>query len=736
MTQVLRAGRASHAGVGYRVHHGPGVLVHYSTAPAAGAPDSSRSFCLSREKLSMQQLNRRLASYLQQVQSLEVANQRLECHIQEELDRKCPRELRQLDGHLKAVSLLQGQISDCLSAQAEVKLQLLGAELTVFDFSSRCDKESERRGSVEAELSDMRLLQEGLLLHTLPELHELWRDLTQRLTELQRQHQQDTRGLLAQASGGVAVEMKTAGSSDLIQQLEHLRRVGETLLHQKQCYNTQVSLLSSPAVTFDPRAGSEVIQAEVEELWRTAGGLEEELTQLQDLNMVLEASSLQQTESFVLQLVDLQQKADVLCRDLDSELQFAAQQAEEHQVLLEVNSRLETQIEDYRRLLDASSIQGLSGPQSIFAANVTSFCAETSPPAYKRNITPINTFSIRGGNLRMMGVQTVFRGHTHNVIQQQSKNSPISSINTSNLIGSFHKAEYQGTGALPKRTKSECMTVSPTVDRKGSPVEQKVHTKHCELQNSSIVSTEISQVLEEGAGGKASKPKISTAQKHTTLAKPEDITSKQITTGTGLQADQTTTHVETEVPKNIYCVEPEVKQEQHLASTDPNKGTDAEVKKEPESAKVMSLSLEIQAEAEENAGKVSDTALFASGSHILPSEEDQGKVSCEVADITASKLEINTPQGNTTLVIDTHSAKSAAVQENTKPFTNKHTTAVGLQADKTGTHVQTKVPKKHYLRRTRSKAKTTFKNNRSQQRDHCRCKERTRIYDLGSQRLH
>ncbi|KAJ4931107.1 hypothetical protein JOQ06_025406 [Pogonophryne albipinna] len=367
MSQVLRAGRASNAGVTSRVHHGPGVLAHYSTVPAAGAPDNSLSFCLSTERLSMQQLNGRLALYLQQVQSLEVANQRLECQIQEELDRKCPQELRQLDGHLKVVYLLQGQ--------AEVKLQLLGAELTIFKFNSRCDKERERCGSVEAELGNMWLLQEGLL-HTLSELHNVWRDLTQRLMELQRQHQQDKRGLLAQASGGVAVEMQSTGSSDLIQQLEHLRSAGETLLHQKQCYNTQVhqhlqhrpyqlkpkeeemSLLSSPAVTFDPRAGSEVVQAEVEELWRTAGGLEEELTQLQDLNMVLEASSLQQTESFGLQLVDLQQKVYVLCRDLDSELQFAAQQAEEHQVLLEVNSRLETQIEDYWRLLDESSIQG------------------------------------------------------------------------------------------------------------------------------------------------------------------------------------------------------------------------------------------------------------------------------------------------------------------------------------------------------------------------------------------
>lgn len=63
--QVLRAGRASQAALGYRVHHGPRVSVHYSTA--AAAPDSSRSFCLSREKQTLQELNRRLASYLQQV---------------------------------------------------------------------------------------------------------------------------------------------------------------------------------------------------------------------------------------------------------------------------------------------------------------------------------------------------------------------------------------------------------------------------------------------------------------------------------------------------------------------------------------------------------------------------------------------------------------------------------------------------------------------------------------------
>ncbi len=74
--------------------------------------------------------------------------------------------------------------------------------------------------------------------------------------------------------------------------------------------------------------------------------------------MVLEASGLEQYESFVQQLVVLQQRADSLCRDLDSVLQAAAQKAEDFQALLDIKSRLETEIQDYRRLLDGLSTQG------------------------------------------------------------------------------------------------------------------------------------------------------------------------------------------------------------------------------------------------------------------------------------------------------------------------------------------------------------------------------------------
>ncbi|XP_044037424.1 serine-rich adhesin for platelets-like isoform X2 [Siniperca chuatsi] len=639
--QVLRASRATRAALGYRVHHGPGGLVLYSTAPvvaaAAVAADSSRSFCLSREKLTLQQLNSRLASYLQQVQSLEAANQRLEHQIQKELDRKCPRELRELDGYLKTASLLQDQISECLSAQAQVKLQLLNAELTAFDLNVRCEKERESRGCVEAELSDLRLLEEELQVHRLPELQSLLNDQTQQLMELQIQHQQDMQGFLAQVSEGVTVEMQPAESSDLIQQLDDLRQTGAMLLNKNQnecCFNTQVSTLSSPEVTCDPPAGSEVVQAELEELRRTAASLEEELTELQALNMVLEASGLEQKESFVQRLVVLQQRADGLCRDLDSVLQAVAQQAGDHQALLDTKSRLETEIQDYRRLLDGLSPQRVSSLHSNSAADVTSFCATTSPSAFRRNVTANKTANVQGGNLRMMEVQTsILTVRQTPDSEVVAPLSPVTSINISYLMDSFHKSENQITEALPERTGGESMTFSTMINKQSSPVEDKACAENHDLQNSSIVSTQISQGLDERAAVKASKPEINTAQGVTTLvpdtqsarsaavqAKPETFTSKQTTTETGSQTNETGTNIQAEITKTILCAEPEVKQEphfvRHTTTTDPSKQTATEVKKETETV----ISAQINCNEGSIQAKNQEPAQVVSLSFVTPAE--------------------------------------------------------------------------------------------------------------------
>ncbi|XP_031155893.2 uncharacterized protein LOC116049976 [Sander lucioperca] len=742
--QVVGANRVSLAGLGYRVYRVPGVSTRYGVADVDADVDAdSRSFCLSREKLNMQQLNQRLASYLQQVQCLEAANQRLEQEIQEELDRKCPRERRQLDGHLRTVSLLQELLSEALSAQAQVKLQLLGAELTIHDFNVRCEKQREQRGRVEAELSNLRCLDEDLKIQTLPELQSLISDQEQHLVQLQIQHQQDTQGLLAQTSVGVDVAMQSAESSDLIRKLDVLRQTsGNHFL-----FNTQVSMLSSPEATFDPAAESELAERR-----RTAASLEEELTHMQALNMALEASGREQTESFTQQLVVLQQRADSLCRDLDSALQTTTQQAADNQILLDVKSRLEAEILDYRRLLDGLSLQRVSSLQS------DSFCATTSPSAFRRNITANKTISVQGRNFSMVGVQTFPQGHIGpvvaplsetvttvqpiNVQSKHSNNPTVKPINTSNLTDSFHKSENQRMGVLSEKTGRECMTISVTIDNQSSPVEAKVHTRDCDLQNSNVS-------LDEGPVAKASKSEINTAQAIKTLvpntqsakstivqAKSEHFTSKQTTTEAGLQASKTGTNIQTEITKNILTAEPEAKEGSHhvphTMTTDPRKQTAAEVKKETETvilaqmncnegyiqaknqdpAQVVSLSLKTPAETDGDKGEVAVTASVVSGSQIHKSEGAQGKVLGKEAVVKPSNLQVNIAEGTTTLVPDTQSARSTSVQAKPESFTSTQTTAeASFQATKTGTHIQTEITKTRLCAEPEVKQESHFATN-------------------------
>ncbi|XP_047427814.1 keratin, type I cytoskeletal 19-like [Mugil cephalus] len=510
--QVLRASRASQAALGYRVHHGAGVLMHYSAAPAGpAAPDSIRSFCLSGEKRSLQQLNGRLAAYLHQVQILEADNQRLEQQIQVELDRKCPRQLRELDKHLRTVSLLQDQISECLSAQAEVKLQLLEEELIVYELNIKCEKERERCGDLEAELRDLRLIGEELNVCTLPELQSLLNELTRQKVELQIQHQQEMQVLQVQVSGGVTVEMQTAESSDLVKELGHLRQTSVTLIDMNQ----NESRFNSRVMAYNPLVGSRVDQAELEELRRTATSLTEELKQLQSLVVELDVSGQEKTETFVVQLVFLQQTVDSLCRDLDSVMQAAAQQTMDHQALLDVKSRLEAEIQGYRRLLDGLGHQGVSDLAS------TSACAATSPHVFRANITSDKAFRVQSENVRTVEVQKVSRGHVNTVGQTQLSQTviPIPSINASDNV---HASK---------------------------------------LQNSLIVEDEISQELEEKSAVKVSTVEII----HTQFPDSKPETSKLVNSlddeaGTNIQVDITeiTTYAEPEVKQGSHFVKREI----------------------------------------------------------------------------------------------------------------------------------------------------------------------------------
>ncbi|KAM7371400.1 hypothetical protein PAMP_008648 [Pampus punctatissimus] len=585
--QILRASKASLVAPGYPLHHGHRVAVHYSTA--AEALDGSAA---STDKLTMQELNSRLALYLQQVHCLEAANQQLECQILQQLDRKCPGDLQHLDRHLQTLSLLRGQSvctacclvkdqlgiplpADCSQSEEQCIVGQFSMSNQQAALNSGYEKEQEYRGGVEVELKDLKLLGEELMMHKLPELQKLLNSQTQQMMQMQIQHQQNVQGLLAQVSGGIAVNMQVVGSADLKLQLSQRRNV--TLFDHDDRFTNQVT-----TVTFERPAVSEAAMVGLNQLRGTAASMEQELMLLQSQNMHLECFGQQQMESSVEQLEFLQQREDGLCRDLDSALQAVTQQAVNYQDLLDVKNQLENEIQDYRHLLDERGCQWVPNP---------SFCAPFNTAAFGNKVIQDKMVSFQGGNLNMGGVQT--KGYTGTVRQtpvftplsvatvqsiRVQDSSPLTSIYTSDLTGSFHKSENQRTEALSDRSERE----STMINRWSNRIDYKAHT-----------------------------------------IDPESFSLKQTNIDVGFKAGTSTN---TEVTNNITGAD--IKQETHFithtTTTDPCTQTLAKVVKETEtaelesyvhtfdqdSAQVASLKLAPQAEMIRDAG---DTAFKVSG---------------------------------------------------------------------------------------------------------------------------
>ncbi|CAN9505086.1 unnamed protein product [Ophioblennius macclurei] len=505
--QLLRANRTSRAALGYHLQHGAAGTAHYSTATApapaqtaAGQCDDIGNLSPSSEKQTMQHLNVRLASYLKQVQHLEATNQRLERQIEEELRRRYPGEAKELDGLLQSASFLQQQISHCLSARGQLNLQLLAAELAIADLNTRSEQEREQRSRVEADLKDLRYLQEVLTVHKLPELQEALSEQRQELQELQERHLQDERALLNQVSGGVAVAMQTAESSDLIQQLDMLRQISAAESWME--VPVPMPVQQTPDVTFDLALSSEV--AELDHLMRTSTSLTEDLKHLQRENAMLETSGRQQNENFTVQLMVLQETADHLCLDLDSVLQAATQQAADHQVLLDVKSRLEAEIQDYMRLLDSLSHHRASG---------VPFNSKPAPSCFTvrhGNIATSTSEPVWGANRRSNIVQMISSVADHNM---RPKKTAIISRNSSNQFHSFQPSlSRTGWESSSQSTLTRTQSPSPVQSRIGSSEVPKVPTQGLVTHKSIIepLIADIKMKETSASNGSSEVPKVPT----------------------------------------------------------------------------------------------------------------------------------------------------------------------------------------------------------------------------------
>ncbi|KAL2086808.1 hypothetical protein ACEWY4_017867 [Coilia grayii] len=311
------------------------------------------------EKTTMQNLNDRLASYLEKVRTLESSNAQLERQIREWYEKRTP-VATDYSKYQAIIEDLRKKISIASQDNARIVLQIDNAKLAAEDFKLKYENELAMRQSVEVDIAGLRKILDELTM-TRSDLEMQIEGLREELVYLKKNHQEEMAALRAQMTGSsVNVEVDAAPQEDLARVLEEVRSQYESITEKNRremeaWYKGKFDDLNKQVTTSAETLTTS--RSEVNELRRTLQSLEIELQSQLSLKGALEGT-LQDTESrYSLQLNQLQAIINGLEAELGKMRIDIERQGSEYKMLLDLKTRLEMEIAEYRRLLDGEEIQ-------------------------------------------------------------------------------------------------------------------------------------------------------------------------------------------------------------------------------------------------------------------------------------------------------------------------------------------------------------------------------------------
>uniref|UniRef100_A0A8C4TFP8 IF rod domain-containing protein n=1 Tax=Erpetoichthys calabaricus TaxID=27687 RepID=A0A8C4TFP8_ERPCA len=291
----------------------------------------------------MQKLNERLASYLEKVHTLELANSSLEQNIREWYKQQTPMP-RDLSEYERTVASLQDQFDASNQHNTQIVLQIDNAKLAADDYKMKYDSELSMRQAVEADTVGLKKLLDELtfakntLDKQVEELKEERLSLKKNHTEVRRWH-----------GTTINVEVDAVPGVDLKSAIAEIRAQYEEAVERNQQetefddLNQQVS-----SSTEELQSG----RSQLAELKRTIQSLEIEVQSLISLKQALEGSLHETEQHNYTQLSELQNLINQLEAELAQLKGDASRQDEEYKALLDLKTRHELEIQEYRRLLD------------------------------------------------------------------------------------------------------------------------------------------------------------------------------------------------------------------------------------------------------------------------------------------------------------------------------------------------------------------------------------------------
>ncbi|NXX97758.1 K1C42 protein, partial [Centropus bengalensis] len=187
----------------------------------------------NNEKLTMQSLNERLASYLNTVRQLEKENSQLEQLIREWYQKQGPTGTKDYSHYYRTIEDLQNQIVAAAVDTNKVLLDLDNTRMTAEDFRMKYETECGLRQNVEADINSLRPLLDNLTLNR-SDLEMQFESLKGEVIELKKSHEEEMKSLQCQSSGDVNVEVNAAPGEDLLKKLNELRQEYENIIKKNR----------------------------------------------------------------------------------------------------------------------------------------------------------------------------------------------------------------------------------------------------------------------------------------------------------------------------------------------------------------------------------------------------------------------------------------------------------------------------------------------------------------------